>query len=115
MHSRIGFVKNTPGCGRVPCAAASFGESVGQMSSPPDRKRLSADALLALFAGLSLASCDKAAPSAPATAEKPVGASSAVQATEVSPAASAPAEGGEKACAPGGCAPGKCGGAPDKK
>ena len=78
-----------------------------------DSKRITRDALLALFAGLSLAACQKT--EAQATPEKPrdpaavpSAAKSGVSATEIAkPAASQ----GEKdgSCAPGGCSPGECG------
>ncbi len=77
---------------------------------------LSAEALLAVLAGLAAASCDKTAPDAkpepPATASAaavtaPAG--SAVGAKEV-PSAAGSAQEKAGSCTPGGCAPGKCGG-----
>lgn len=83
-----------------------------------DSKRITRDALLALFAGLSLAGCHKT--EAPATAEKPrepAAASSApklaVSATEIAKPAASQAE-KEGGCAPGGCSPGACAGSKKK-
>ena len=93
----------------------------------PDPKRITREALLALFAGLSLSACSKT--ESTATAEKPspppaasaaepkpvenaVTAKPAVSATEIAkPAGSAEKDG---SCAPGGCAAGQCGGAKKK-
>lgn len=80
-----------------------------------DPKRITADALLLVFAGLSGSACDKT--SSRATPEKSASPlatarpspSSAVDAKEVEPPA--PSGSAQMACAPGGCAPGKCGGA----
>lgn len=79
-----------------------------------DSKRLTREALLALFAGLSLSACSKS--ESTAAAEKPSQATApsaapavpSVSATELAkPAGSAEKDG---SCAPGGCSPGACGG-----
>ncbi|MFZ5897489.1 MAG: hypothetical protein ACOY0T_40940 [Myxococcota bacterium] len=87
-------------------------------------KRIHREALLALFAGLSLANCQKTEPSA--TAEKPSeparGVANAVASAQpAKPAVSAveipkPAGSAEKesGCAPGGCSPGACAGSKKK-
>lgn len=87
----------------------------------PGCPRISREALLALFAGLSLPACPKSVPEA--SPETPAMASSAVPdgandsaphvgAKEVPGAAPSGSANGEKAgaCVPGGCAEGKCGG-----
>jgi hypothetical protein len=86
-----------------------------------DCKGLSAEALFALFAGLSLAACQKSSPEvaaepSQAAASAAPGASAApkaaaVEAREVPSAAGSAKAEKEGGCAPGGCAPGKCGGA----
>lgn len=86
-----------------------------------DSKSLSAEAWLTLFAGLSLAACEKSAPAVAAevgqavasAAPRPSAAAKAgtVSAREVPSAASSAKAETEGGCAPGGCAPGKCGGA----
>ncbi|MGC4088482.1 MAG: hypothetical protein QM756_11415 [Polyangiaceae bacterium] len=79
-----------------------------------DSKRITRDALLALFAGLSLSACQKT--EASATAEKVASsapsAAPALSAKEV-PKAAGSAE-AEKGCAPGGCSPGACAGSKKK-
>jgi len=83
----------------------------------PEPKRVTRDALLALFAGLSLSACQK--PEASVTAEKP-GAQSTpkpgVSAVEVPKAQGSATAKGEKesGCAPGGCSPGACAGSKKK-
>ncbi len=81
---------------------------------------LSAEALLAVLAGLTAASCDKSASEAKpepaaetkaAVETKPASsvAPAAVQAKEV-PSAAGSAQEKAGGCSPGGCAPGQCGG-----
>jgi hypothetical protein len=85
-----------------------------------DSKALSAEALLTLFAGLALASCQKSSPEVAAevtqaAASAGPGASAAPKASAVGvrevPSATSSAKGEkEGGCAPGGCAPGQCAG-----
>lgn len=85
-----------------------------------DPKSLSAEAWLTLFAGLSLAACQKSTPEAaaersPAATSAAPSASAApkagtVGAREVPSAASSAKAEKEGGCAPGGCAPGQCAG-----
>jgi hypothetical protein len=85
-----------------------------------DSKVLSAEALLTLFAGLALASCQKSSPElaaevsqaaasgAPRASATPK--SAAVGAREVPSAAGSAKVEKEGGCSPGGCAPGQCAG-----
>ena len=80
-----------------------------------DPKRVTREALLALFAGLALAACQKT--EAAVTPEKPAASPGApkpgVSATEIAkPAASQNDK--EGTCSPGGCSPGACGGSKKK-